>query len=232
MRYLSGAPYRPCLEWEYGGFMAQPNHGNRPATVDGVTWAADNGCYTSGYRFDDRRWLRWLAARSGRGRCLFAVLPDVPFDHDATLARSLPYLERVRGLGYPVALAIQNGVSVGHVPWDDLDAVFIAGDKAFKSSAIAWAICREARRRQLHVHIARRNSKKAMQSAYDMGADSIDGTHLAFAPDANWERTLRWFREFCPHDEVRHWADDRRFGRCVKCGADVWRVTDAMEVSA
>lgn len=237
MRYLSGAPYLACIAWKFGGFMAQPGHSNTPATCAEAVWAADNGCYTMGDHFDDRVWLRWLAQRqefiAQRGRCLFAVLPDVPFDHDATLARSLPYVMRVRALGYPVALAIQNGASVGHVPWDDLDAVFIAGDKAFKTSATAWAICREAQRRGLHVHIARRNSKRAMQAAYDMGADSVDGTFLAFAPDHNWERMQRWFAEFCRHDEVLHWADDTRFGRCVTCGADVWRVVgEQKQVSA
>lgn len=232
MRYLSGAPYHDCMAWEYGGFMAQPGHSNKPATCEGAVWAADNGCYTMGDRFDDRVWLRWLAQRQPfireRGRCLFAVLPDVPFDHQATLARSLPYAERVRALGYHPALAIQNGATVASVPWSELDAgdaVFIAGDKPFKTSIAAWLICREAKRRGLHVHIARRNSRKAMQAAYDMGADTVDGTFLAFAPDHNFARMQQWFDKFCRHAEVRGWGEDARFGRCAKCGADVWRIS-------
>lgn len=224
MRYLSGVPYPAVMRWERGGVMFTPEMGNR-LDLAGVTWAADNGCYSAAARFSAERWLAFLTRWAGQGHCLFAVLPDVPFDHDATLARSLPYVERVRQLGYRPALAIQNGASVARVPWGEIDAVFIAGDKPFKTSATAWLICREAKRQRKHVHIARRNSKRAMQAAYDMGADSIDGTFLAFAPDHNWGRMQRWFTEFCPHatcDLI--WGSDSRFLRCADCGADVWRL--------
>lgn len=224
MRYLSGAPHPACMRWARGGLMFTPEMGNAP-DLRGVTWAADNGCYTAGARFSEARWLAFLDRWRGQGRCLFAVLPDVPFDHDATLTRSLPYVERVRQLGYRPALAVQNGADVAHVPWEALDAVFIAGTKEFKTSPTAWLICREAKRRRLHVHIARRNSKRAMQAAYDMGADSIDGTFLKYAPDTNWQRMQRWFREFCPHADVElAWGNDPRFLRCRDCGADVWRL--------
>ena len=224
MRFLSGVPYPAALRWEHGGLMFTPEMGNR-LTLDGVTWAADNGCYTAGDRFSPERWLAFLTQWRGHGRCLFAVLPDVPFDHDATLARSKPYVDAVRQLGYPVALAIQNGASVAHIPWETLDAVFIAGDKPFKTSTTAWEVCRAARRLRKHIHIARRNSRRAMQAAYDMGADTIDGTFLKYAPDENWTRMQRWFAEFCPHAAAHlTWGNDPRFLRCPACGADVWRV--------
>ena len=224
MRYLSGSPYAPVMRWERGGVMFTPEMGNI-LDLSGVTWAADNGCYTAADRFSPDRWLAFLERWRGQGRCLFAVLPDVPFDHDATLARSLPHVESVRQLGYPVALAIQNGASVARIPWGMIDAVFIAGDKPFKTGITAWEVCRAAKRQGKHIHIARRNSKRAMQAAYDMGADTIDGTFLKYAPDHNWERMQRWFREFCPHDELASsWGDDPRFWRCLQCGDTVWKV--------
>lgn len=224
MRYLSGCPYAPIMRWERGGVMYTPEMGNA-LDLAGVVWAADNGCYTAGARFSETRWLHFLDRWAGHGRCLFAVLPDVPFDHDATLTRSMPYVEQVRARGYPVALAIQNGATLGHVPWSELDAVFIAGSKAFKTSPTAWAICREATRRGLHIHIARRNSKRAMQAAYDMGAHTIDGTFLKYAPDYNWLRLQRWFTEFCPHTRQScAWGVDTRFMRCEDCGRDVWTI--------
>ena len=224
MRYLSGSPYAPCMAWERGGAMFTPEMGNR-LDLRGVTWAADNGCYTAGARFSADRWLTFLKRWRGQGDCLFAVLPDVPFDHDATLARSLPYVEPVRQLGYPVAFAIQNGASVAHIPWETIDAVFIAGDKRFKTGLTAWEVCREAKRLGKHVHIARRNSRRAMQAAHDMGADTIDGTFLKYAPDYNWLRLQRWFQQFCPHAAtVMIWGNDTRFLRCRDCGADVWRL--------
>ncbi len=43
MRYLSGAPYAACMRSAIGGLMFTPEMGNRKLSLDGVTWAADNG---------------------------------------------------------------------------------------------------------------------------------------------------------------------------------------------
>src|SRR6185437_11603770 len=120
MRYLSGVVYAPVLHWQYGGLMLTPNMGNAPC-LDGVVWAADNGCFTA--NFSEAKWLSFLERWQGHGYCLFAVAPDVPFDMAATLERSLPFLPRIRALGYPAALAIQNGVQHVALPWDEFDAV-------------------------------------------------------------------------------------------------------------
>lgn len=226
MRYLSGVPYAPIMRWEHGGVMFTPEMGNRLDLRD-VTWAADNGCYTAGDKFSPDRWLAFLERWRGQGHCLFAVLPDVPFNHDATLVRSLPYVDAVRQFGYPVALAIQNGATLASIPWQSIDAVFIAGDVAFKTSQTARRIALHAKARGLHVHIARRNSGKAVQGAYDMQADTVDGTYLAFGPDKNWPRVQRWFAQLCPHAQLIHWGGDPRFGHCPTCGHDVWRTVAA-----
>ena len=177
--------------------------------LSGIVWAADNGCYTAGERFNPVRWLQFLGHWQGQGRCLFAVAPDVPFDMEATWQRSAPYLPAIRELGYPAALAIQNGVRAEWLDWTSFDAVFIAGDKPFKTSAVAYEIIQEARARGKHVHIARRNSLKALQEAYDLGADSVDGTFLRFAPDHNWQRMQAWFRRLNRYD-VDLWTGRQR----------------------
>src|SRR5438445_6369403 len=96
------------------GFIDTPAQGNgRPA---GITWAADNGCFGSGYPGDDR-WLSWLHRQRGdAGRCLFATAPDVVGDAVATLARSRPFLPRIRRLGYPAAPVAQDGLEALTVP--------------------------------------------------------------------------------------------------------------------
>ena len=245
LRYLSGAPYTPALRWAHGGFMFGPAHGNAQVPLGEIVWAADNGCFTKGASFRVEDWLAYLNRwRAYRATCLFAVLPDVPFDHEATVARSLPLVPSVRALGYTPALAIQEGATVAGVPWDAIGAVFIAGGKpqptplwgdieqergkatrAFKTGPTAWAICREARRRGLHVHVARCNSRRATQAAYDMGAHTVDGTMLAFAPDHNAGRMQRWFEKLCAHTPAsrRGWGRDQRFGVCMRCGRQVWR---------
>ena len=247
IRYLSGAPYMPALTWEHGGLMFTPEMRNKRLNLADVTWAADNGCFTAGARFSADRWLDWLRGwQSCAGSCLFAVLPDWPFNHEETLARSLPHVAAVRQLGYVPALAIQEGATPWNIPWDcGIGALFIAGGKpdpqplplwadtpqptakatrAFKTSGVVQAICREGQRRGLHLHSARNNSLTAVQAAYDIGCNSVDGTFIKYAPDQNWKRVQRWFDQLCHHDEVRHWGDDACYGRCAKCGANVWRV--------
>jgi len=196
--------------------MLTPEMGNCPE-LDGVCWGADNGCYTAAERFSVERWLSFLEKWQGKGRCLFAVAPDVPFDMAATWERSKPFLPVIRELGYPAALAIQNGVDVHALDWDTFDAVFIAGTKAFKTGGDAYEVIRAAKRRGIFVHMARRNSYKAVQEAFDLGADSCDGTFLRFSPDFNWPRMQVWFDKLCLHTSVAYFGNDRRFGRCHVC---------------
>lgn len=204
MRYLSGAPYLPCMHWQYGGLMFTPEMRNTP-DLRGVVWAADNGCYTSGERFSMDTYIAFLSRWQQQGQCLFAVAPDVPFNMRATLARSMPHMETLRALGYPAALAIQNGVEDFSLEWERFDAVFIAGDVPFKTSWIAYQIIQQAKHQKKHVHIARRNSLKALQAAYDMGADTVDGTYLKFGPDCNWHKMQIWFRRLNRYD-VNIWT--------------------------
>jgi hypothetical protein len=90
------------------GCIVTPMQGNR--VPDGATWIADNGCYGHGYP-GDGEWIAWLASRKAdRSSCLFATAPDVVGDAVATLARSGPWLPRIRTLGYPAALVAQDGL--------------------------------------------------------------------------------------------------------------------------
>lgn len=204
MRYLSGVVYVPVGKWEHGGYMLTPEMGNAP-DLSGVVWAADNGCYTAGDRFSVKKWLRFLKKWQGQGNCCFAVAPDVPFNMKETLKQSLPYMDSIRNLGYPAALAIQNGVEHCSLCWDDFDAIFIAGDKEFKTSRIARGICEQAVTRGKHIHIARRNSCRALQEAQGMYADTCDGTYLRFGPDKNWPKMQAWFSQLKPETQMKLW---------------------------
>lgn len=205
MIYLSGVVYAPILHWQYGGLMLTPERWGKVDMDERIVWAADNGCYTAGERFSEERWIKFLLSYQGQGRCLFAVAPDVPFDMDATWERSRGYLSLIRNLGYPAALAIQNGVIPSRLSWDAFDAVFIAGDKAFKTSRVAREVCEQAKVCGKHIHIARRNSARALQEAQGMNADSVDGTHLRFAPDKEWPIMQQWFALLKPHTQMELW---------------------------
>lgn len=185
-----------------------------------TTWCADNGIFSNAYP-GDSQYLRWLASLPAPTRCRFAVAPDVVADHDATLARSWPMLRRIRATGLPVALCAQNGATQDDMPWDYIDAVFLAGIvectpcgfipnvahlpmdtcpeghplAEWKTSAAATAITAEGRARGKWVHMGRVNTRGRVQAAKAMGCHSADGTYLTYGPDKNLPNLLRWLCE-------------------------------------
>lgn len=175
------------------GWMNTPAQGNRlpPRQI----WAADNGRFGSGWPGHER-WLRWLGDHAHlASTCLFAVAPDVPMDAKATLAESLPWLPRIRTLGYPAAFAAQDGSENLPMPWDEFDVLFIAGSTEWKLGPAARQLVAEAKRRGKHVHMGRVNSLKRLRYAAAIGCDSADGTYVAYAPDMNLHTCVGWVEQ-------------------------------------
>jgi len=115
----SGPRVREAMRAGLLGQIATPGSGHR--VLPGVDWCADNAAFPG-----EDTYLAWLSARAAHaGRCAFSTAPDVPFDAAATLARSLPMLDRIRAAGFPVAVVAQDGLEDLAVPWDDIDALFI-----------------------------------------------------------------------------------------------------------
>jgi len=173
------------------GCMTTPAQGNR--IPDGARWAADNGKFGKGWPGPEA-WYLWLASkRTGiADDCLFAVAPDRPFDAAGTLAESLPWLPEIRQLGLPAAFAAQNGCEHDLIPWDELDVLFLAGDTEWKTGPVAERLSREAKDRGKAVHMGRVNSLKRLRIAEWFGADTADGTYVAFAPTRNLANVLDW----------------------------------------
>ena len=174
------------------GYIDTPAQGNvRP---DGVTWCADNGCFADS--FNAEKWWSWLKRHADRAdNCRFATAPDVVGDAVATLARSLPWLPKIRALGYPVAFVAQDGIGSTDVPWDEFDCLFIGGSTEFKLGAVARRYAVEAKARGKWVHMGRVNSLRRYRYAEAIGCDSVDGTFLVFGPEKNLPRLLGWIRD-------------------------------------
>jgi hypothetical protein len=171
------------------GFIDTPAQGN--ARPDGVDWVADNGAFSD--NFDEVKWLRFLIDNAHRAdSCRFAVAPDVVGDAQATLARSAPWMPRIRALGYPVAFVGQDGQEDLPVPWDEFDALFIGGSTEWKLGRHARALVKEAKSRGKWVHMGRVNSRQRYRYAEHIGCDSVDGTYLTFGPDVNLPKLLSW----------------------------------------
>ena len=192
MIYLSGV-VRPDLP-----AMLTPRMGQLPP--DGQAWAADNGRYASPQDYTDAKYLAWLARMDPyRDRCIFATAPDVWGDYDATLELSLPMLEPIRALGYPVAMVAQDGIERylgdeggdSDIPWEDFDVLFVGGSDTWRHSDGLRAVVAEAKRLGVWVHMGRVNSLRRMQYAESIGCDSADGTSLRFDPNKpvqSWAR--------------------------------------------
>lgn len=174
------------------GYIDTPYQQNVRPDGATLTWVADNGCFSS--RFKEDHWWAFLERHAHLAdSCRFATAPDVVGDAAATLARSLPWLPKIRALGYPVAYVAQDGQEAVPVPWDQIDALFIGGSDTFKLGDYARQLCAEAKARGLWVHMGRVNSRKRWKLAESWGCDSADGTFLKYAPDHNLQRMLRWF---------------------------------------
>lgn len=179
----------------------------RRSVVPGAWWAADNGCYGTGYP-GHPAWLAWLRRHAAlRSRCLFATAPDVVGDARATLARSRPWLPMLRTLDYPPALVAQDGLEDLDVPWPSFDVLFVGGTTEWKLSAAAADLVAEAHAQGKRVHLGRVNSLRRLQHAAALGCHTVDGTYLAFGPDKNLQRLLRWLHQLDPgatHEDPRH----------------------------
>jgi len=186
----SGPRVREAMRTGLLGQIATPGSGHR--VLPGVDWCADNAAFTGGYPGDEK-YLAWLSARAAHApRCAFATAPDVVGDAAATLARSLPMLDRIRAAGYPVALVAQDGLEHLTVPWHSFDVLFIGGGTAWKLGPAAADLAAQARAHGRRVHCGRVNSLRRLRYAASIGCDSVDGTFLAYGPDRNLPVLLRW----------------------------------------
>ena len=191
MIYLSGC-YRKEFHGHVGGFLVTPETGYH--LPPGTAWAADTGLFSpaASKRYSDERYLRWLAKRDPT-TCLFATAPDVPFDWTGTWARSLPMLERIRALGYKVAVVAQDGAEDDPaLDWSLFDVLFIGGTTEWKISRGSLALAARAQALGKWVHVGRVNSAKRYINAALLGANSADGNFLRFGPDVNLPRLKRW----------------------------------------
>lgn len=174
------------------GFIGTPAQGNK--RPEGVTWCADNGCYSD--KWDEAKWWKFLVDNAhDAATCLFATAPDVVGDAWRTHIKSLPWLAKIRALGYPVAYVAQDGIDRHPMmPWPDFDVLFIGGTTEWKLGPVARELVAEAKRRGKWVHMGRVNSEKRFEYARAIGCDSADGTFLTFGPDVNLPKLLAWTR--------------------------------------
>jgi hypothetical protein len=194
--YLSGCVTQSLLALPRDdvGVMFQPGMGNDTKPLMFRRWAADNGCFAQGERFDAGDWIEWLASlRRFRSTCLFAVAPDVMGDWQATWERSSAFLPTIRQLGFRAALVAQNGMPLRLLDLAGFDALFVGGTNEWRDQTNEpQRLIAKAQRRGKWTHWGRVNTDWAIDRAWKSGCDSADGTFLAYGPDRNLRQLLGW----------------------------------------
>jgi hypothetical protein len=205
------------------GALVTPDSGYAIERLDHYeTFGIDNAVF--GGKFDPVKFDALLCRLSAGGyhlTALFAVAPDV-FDKSvmrgdarATLERSRPWFKRIRLYGIPAALVAQDGLELiqDEIPWDEFDVLFLGGSDAFKlgkANPRQWQkMIDEAKRRGKRIHVGRVNSKQRFQWAARIGADSVDGTYLAYGPRVNVERLQEWMESNRAAKASGYWQPQR-----------------------
>lgn len=119
-----------------------------------MPYALDNGAFpawTNGKPWDEAAFLEMA-------------------DREATLASWQVWAPRLREHGWPLAFAVQDGMTPEDVP-GDADVIFVGGTTEWKwRTVLIW--CQHFPR----VHVGRVNSYRLLWSSHDAGAESCDGT--------------------------------------------------------
>lgn len=135
------------------------DNGAWPAFKNGTHWSVDAW----------RELLRW-AVLCGQ-RALWALVPDVVGNRQATIDLWPDYVGEVRRAGIRPAFAVQDGMTFDDVP-DAECMLFLGGSTEWKLAAIGpW--CRQFPGR---VHVGRVNTWGRLIDCWRAGAASVDGT--------------------------------------------------------
>jgi hypothetical protein len=136
-----------------------------------MPYGLDNDAFNLRDNWDEAAWLDLLEWASNSGQDpRWALVPDVVGDREETLARWGKYAGRTRHFGWPLAFAVQDGMTKDDVP-SDAEVVFVGGSTEWK-----WATMEEWCYEFPRVHVGRVNSYSALWKCHLAGAESCDGT--------------------------------------------------------
>lgn len=162
------------------GLVVQRGRVTKAAIFLWAFWCYDNlafGDWKAGRAFDEKAFMADVLAildLPAEQRPDFAVLPDQVAGGMLSLAMSLAWLARLGRLSIRWALAVQDGMTPEHIPWDaPFEVIFVGGSTRWKlETAGAWVKAAHAHGRR--VHIGRVGSARRVRWARSIGAGSID----------------------------------------------------------
>ena len=175
------------------GVMATPGRRAIPAGIRqaGRPWALDNEVFSGHY--DPVRFYRFLEKLlPWRHTCLFVTAPDVVANARATLINFDFHWYEIATLELPVAFVAQDGQEDLPFPEGGYSAIFIGGTTKWKLSDAALSVIQRGKAEGCWIHVGRVNSSIRYNRMLIAGADSVDGTCIAYQRDAYSRRIAAW----------------------------------------
>lgn len=188
-----------------------------------LPYALDNGRFAEaikGIEFDDDKFFQYVESFVARSiKPLWIAVPDVPFNGEETLCWWDRYAFACREFDVPLALVVQDGMSIDDVRSRKPDVVFVGGTTEWK-----WLTVREWTGAFPRVHVGRVNSPKRLYELAALGVESCDGSgwfrgkspqvvglgrFLAeqAGGDADWATTCAMATRFAIADQTVLWTD-------------------------
>jgi hypothetical protein len=147
-----------------------------------LPYALDNGrfvVWSKGAEWNETPFLKLLDTAAAEYPPLWIIVPDVVADAYATFDEWATWEPRLRSLGCPLALAVQDGMTPFAVrKHANPDVIFVGGSTDWKRRTI-WNWTHSFPR----VHIGRVNTEKWLWNAHRCGAESVDGTGFFMGGD-------------------------------------------------
>jgi hypothetical protein len=170
------------------GHLFSPGYQKGPHEF--MPYALDNGAYARGDNWDEAGWKRMLdwAKLSGQPP-RWIIVPDVVGNRDGTLDKWWKYAPVAERYGWPLAFAVQNGMTLKDVP-SDASVVFVGGTLDWK-----WKTLEMWCERFPRVHVGRVNSYKRLWQCHDSGAESCDGTGWMRGDQVQYRGLLAYLEE-------------------------------------
>lgn len=138
-----------------------------PVALDNDAFAS----YASERPWDLEAWrsmIQW--SRMLKQKPMWALVPDVVADKEATLAKWEMHAQEVIHAGIKTAFAVQDGMEPKDVP-SNADVVFVGGSTEWKWRTVTtW--CESFPR----VHVGRVNGIRRLWQCERIGVESVDGT--------------------------------------------------------
>lgn len=155
------------------GHLFTPRAGRKPpGPFPFAPYAMDNAAFgKTEDQWSESDWIKMMdwAKLSGQDP-LWALVPDVVGDRARTLLRWDKYAPVASQYGWPLAFAVQDGMTAADVT-SDASVVFVGGTTEWKWATVGrW--CREFP----HVHVGRVNTYRHLWICHEAGADSVDGS--------------------------------------------------------